>query len=171
MVKFLVYNQDHWMDSLTQKQIDDKGLQVKYNRRYQRGDFIEVRKDGSKMCGLEPNSFALINVPISISEAKQYLISRYEEITREVDRPKLDYLEDKKVKIFKYDSTIIEEYKVPTEIPDIGTADIDWVKLRGIVDRVDRRRKYRLNMSGIILDVNKEVTLTLPQFNSLRVMK
>ncbi len=171
MVGFLVYNQDHWMDSLTQKQIDDKGLQVKYNRRYQRGDFIEVRKDGKGMVGLEPQSFALVEVPISISEAEQYLISRYEEITREVDRPKADYLENKKVKIFKYDPTIIEEYKVSTEVPILGIVDIDWVKLRGIVDRVDRRRKYRLNMSGIVLDVNKETALTLSQFNSLRVMK
>ena len=51
MAEFLIYNKDHWMDSLTQGQIrgytkNNPNFMDKYNARYQRGDIVEVREDG-----------------------------------------------------------------------------------------------------------------------------
>ncbi len=49
--EFLIYNKDHWMDALTQTQIDEyvqkyPNFMDKYDARYQRGDIVEVRPDG-----------------------------------------------------------------------------------------------------------------------------
>ena len=78
MAEFLVYNQEHWMDKLTQQEIDEHetkqdGFQAKYDRRYQKGDIVEIRPDGKGMVGLEPESFALVSIPgMSVAEAEQY---------------------------------------------------------------------------------------------------
>jgi hypothetical protein len=52
MAEFLIYNRDHWMDSLTPEQIAehkkrDENFQAKYDARYQRGDIVEVRENGA----------------------------------------------------------------------------------------------------------------------------
>ena len=49
--EFLIYNKDHWMDSLTPEQLVEyvkkyPNFQAKYDARYQRGDIVEVREDG-----------------------------------------------------------------------------------------------------------------------------
>ncbi len=51
MAEFLIYNKDHWMDSLSTAEIiervkDNEHFQAKYNARYQRGDIVEVQPDG-----------------------------------------------------------------------------------------------------------------------------
>ncbi len=168
MAEFLVFNVIGI--TLLQTEIDeritrDKYFQNKYNARNQLGDLIEAREDDFGMAGKEPQFFSIIKVPtLSIEDAKIYVSARYEEITIELERPKLDYLE-KPTLDFKYVPTITREYKVPTDVPELGIVDIDWVTLSGIVDRLDRRSKYWLDMSKIVLS-NKEATLTIAQFNS-----
>lgn len=51
MAEFLIYNKDHWMDSLSVEQVAERiaeksTFEVKYRSRYQRGDIVEVRPDG-----------------------------------------------------------------------------------------------------------------------------
>lgn len=75
--EFLIYNKDHWMDSLTQKQIDDHivkdpQFQRKYDARFRKGDVVEIRKDGVGMVGLEPESFALIKTSMSFEAAQMF---------------------------------------------------------------------------------------------------
>ena len=50
MAEFLIYDKDHWMDKLNQKEYDklmahSHGSE-KYLARYQKGDIVEVREDG-----------------------------------------------------------------------------------------------------------------------------
>lgn len=83
MAEFLLYNKDHWMDALSQAEIDahianNKHFQQKYDSRYQKGDVIEVRNDGywtdGKRKGFGAPTFALMTVPgMSLEEAKKYV--------------------------------------------------------------------------------------------------
>ena len=82
MAEFLIYNKEHWMDSLTEEQIKEyiakrpKFLEG-YEARYQRGDVVEVRPDGywtgEKAKKYRKDAFLMVSVPgISFEEAKQY---------------------------------------------------------------------------------------------------
>ncbi len=153
MAEFLIYCKEHWMDSLTQKEIDaqvakNSHFMDKYDARYQRGDIVEVQPDGfwgkAPKHGWNKKIFALIKAPsVDFKDAKYYMEARYKEVTIEKDVPKLDYLQIPR-QDFKYDPEIIEEYTKPTEIPELGIVDIDWVKLSGIIDQMDRRRRYAI---------------------------
>ncbi|MHC4704494.1 MAG: hypothetical protein ACYTFQ_28425 [Planctomycetota bacterium] len=51
MAEFLIYDKDHWMDSLTPQQIAQHrkrhtNFQAHYDARYQKGDIVEVRENG-----------------------------------------------------------------------------------------------------------------------------
>ena len=94
MAEFLVYNQDHWMDSLTQNQIDEhiaknpKFVKKKYNPRDQKGDIIEIRPDGywtdGKRKGFGSHAFALVTVPgLSYGDAKHYTKQLFDDIYKE----------------------------------------------------------------------------------------
>ena len=145
MAEFLIYNKEHWMDTPSKQRPDltgyenvirkineDTELNVitrteklgnvfqKYNRRYQPGDIVEVRKDGKGMCGLEPESFALIEVPISFEIAQEYMQSD---------------------KVINEPCTILH------------------------------RRKYWLDISGIVLNKDKIATIDLVTFNSILKVK
>jgi len=82
MAELLIYDKDHWMDSLTEEQIaklvsENKEFQSKYDERYQRGDVIEVRPDGywtgEKAKGFNRNAFRVISVPNISRENLEYL--------------------------------------------------------------------------------------------------
>ena len=45
---------------------------MKHDSRSLIGDIVEVREDGRGMCGLEPESFALIKVSMDMETAKSY---------------------------------------------------------------------------------------------------
>ncbi len=153
MAEFLVYAKKHWMDDLTQTEIDAQIAKNphfidKYNKRYQWNDIVEVQEDDywgdAPKHGWNKKIFALIKAPrTKLKDAGHYMDARYREVTIEIDVPELDYSENPK-RNFKYDPVIIEEYTKSTKIPDLGIVDIEWVKLRGIVDEVDRRRKYAI---------------------------
>ena len=168
MAEFLVYCTKHWMDNLTQADIvvqvakSPKHFMDKYNARYRWDDFAEVQEDGywgdAPKHGWNKKIFALIKAPrTKLKDAQHYIDERYKEVTVEIDVPKLDYLEDIKVGFFKYDSTIIEEYTKPTEIPELGTIDVDWVKLSGIIDEMDKRRRYAIMTH---LEPGQEIEIT-----------
>ena len=82
MAEFLLYNKDHWMDALSQADINEhiaknKHFQQKYDSRYQKGDVVEVRPDGywtdGTRKGFGSNSFALLTIPgMSLEDAKKY---------------------------------------------------------------------------------------------------
>ena len=171
MAEFIVFNVDGI--TLTQVEVNeritrDANYQKKYNARNQKGDIIEARVNGFGMAGKEPEHFALIKVPdLDIKTAKDYVGSRYEEVVETYDFPKAKYTEENAEKYFNRSVSVKKEYKVPTDVPILGTVDIDWVELEGVVDKMDRRSKWYLNMGSIILDKEKTATLTLTQFNNL----
>lgn len=82
MAEFLIYNKEHWMDALTQEQLDGyvqkyPKFMDKYNARNQRGDVVEVRPDGywtgSKAPGYDKSVFLLVTVPgLKFDDAKKY---------------------------------------------------------------------------------------------------
>ena len=67
-MELLIYNKEHWMDSLTQEEITEQSktnehFMEKYNSRYQRGDIVEVREDGYwDQRGFNKNAFAVVRV-------------------------------------------------------------------------------------------------------------
>lgn len=72
MAEFLIYNKNHWMDALSKEQIEEyikryPNFQAKYDARYQRGDIVEVRKDGFYTSTLKGDlsrwSFRVVCVP------------------------------------------------------------------------------------------------------------
>jgi len=174
MAKFLVFNTVTKLDIMAQIEIDeritrDRNFQKKYNARSQLGDIVEARRPGKGLCGKEPQIFALVDVPeIPFEDAWDYVDHRYEEVVLDRDVPKEVYTERHTIGIFKYDPTIIKEYKKLTNIPELGNINIniDWITLSGIVDKVDRYQKFYLDMSKISLDDKKETTLTKTQFLS-----
>ncbi|MCP4648833.1 MAG: hypothetical protein GY853_01955 [PVC group bacterium] len=119
-------NQDKITDSvLTPSQKIEKQVQLtqKYDARSQQGDIVEIRKDDAKLCGKEPLSFALIDVPeIKFEEA-----------------------------VKKYHGALIEE--------------VEGRKY------LKRQAKSSLDISGIILNKEKEATINLEQFNNLLTEK
>lgn len=172
MAGLLVVNLINKLNNITQTEIDerisrDRNFQRKYDARSTLGDIVEARKDGIGLCGKEPSIFALIIVPsISFKDAWDYVDYRYEEIIYKTDMPKEAYAERHAMEVYKYEPTVTKEYKVPTNIPELGNViiDIDWVTLTGTIDEIDRYQKYYLDMSKIILDDKKEAVLTEMQF-------
>ena len=100
MVELLIYNQLHWMDLpskgnpgmtgyerrdalidtdsmlTTQQKIEKKlALTVKHNARFQPGDIVEARRDGRPRGKLEEESFAFLQIPITLKEAVGYTVS------------------------------------------------------------------------------------------------
>ena len=82
MTEFLIYNKDHWMDALDQKQLDEycmkhSNFMQKYNARYQRGDIVEIHEDGfwtgANAKGFDKSAFRMLSVPgMSLKDAQQY---------------------------------------------------------------------------------------------------
>ncbi len=83
--ELLTYDMDNWMDSLTQKQIDehnnkDADFQRQYDAREQRGDIIEVRPDGYwtgyggyPAKGFDHNAYRVIALPgVAVKDVKHY---------------------------------------------------------------------------------------------------
>lgn len=118
MAEFLIYDKDHWMDSLTQKQINDNekehpGFKDKYNRRYQRGDIIEVQEDGfwtQKRAGFGSHAFSLIVVPgLLLETALQF--TRPLEDTTDPDNPIVTYRRKFQVNMSQFN---FDENKIAT---------------------------------------------------------
>jgi len=86
-IELLVYNKDHWMDSLTEKQLSEKDslFLLKYNARYQYGDIIEVRSMGywgaAPKHGFNKSAFVVLKVSdIIFKDATHYTDSKYDTI-------------------------------------------------------------------------------------------
>lgn len=71
-MELLIYNKEHWMDSLTERELanmvkDDPKFQIKYDSRYQKGDIVEVREDGywtgKRAKGFNKDAFLVISRP------------------------------------------------------------------------------------------------------------
>ena len=64
MAEYLIFNKDHWMDSLTQEYLDTKDIKFieKYDARYQRGDIVEQRENGywTTGKGFNKNAFVVV---------------------------------------------------------------------------------------------------------------
>lgn len=82
MAEFLIYNKDHWMDSLTKEQLDEyvkkyPNFMDKYNARMEKGDVVEVRPDGywtgPKAPGYDKSIFLMVTKPgLLFVDAKHY---------------------------------------------------------------------------------------------------
>lgn len=74
----LIYKGPHWMDELSQAEIDkrvkqDKDFQAKYDARYQPGDVVEVREDGAVVTDNERTKFNVVAVPHQKKSDVDYL--------------------------------------------------------------------------------------------------
>ena len=71
MAELLIYNKEHWMDKLTPNQIKGyikkyPNFQAKYDRRYQKGDIVDVKEDGFFTKTLSSNNkypFRIVIIP------------------------------------------------------------------------------------------------------------
>ena len=66
MAEFLIYKGPNWMDSLKPSEVNKMNWQRKrgYARRFQRGDIVETREDGTfKDIWNENSKFYLLKVP------------------------------------------------------------------------------------------------------------
>ena len=72
MADLLIFDKEHYMDSWTPVELanrikDDPTIEEKYNRRYQKGDVIEVRPDGYwsgiKGRNFDKNCFCVVSIP------------------------------------------------------------------------------------------------------------
>lgn len=77
MAEFLIYNTDHWMDSvpLEKREKWNSIMLAKYDARYRKGDIVEVYSDGRCTEKPSPNSkFVVIKVPgLSFKDAKHLM--------------------------------------------------------------------------------------------------
>ncbi len=139
MAEFLIYDQDNWMDvpskdrpdlrgykNVERKILEESGLtierrteklgqhDIKYMRRYQRGDPIEARQDSGPRGNKEEASFIFLQVlGLSLKDAKVYC-----------------------------------------------------------AQRIDKRRSYYIDLTGLVIDEHKTASLSISQFNSrLKVKK
>lgn len=89
MAEYLVYNKVHWMDKLALAEVEiqislDPDFAMKYLRRYQKGDVIEVRPDGywtgAELREFDKDTFLVISKPGEIDY--KYLLS-HKEISKE----------------------------------------------------------------------------------------
>jgi len=84
MVEFLIKAKDHWMDSLTEKEVENLSKEEKegYDARSQKGDVIVVKPDGWKWGKSEclPD-FIIVKVPgMNMKDAKKYEDPLLEEV-------------------------------------------------------------------------------------------
>lgn len=96
MADLLIFDKDHYMDSWTSVELtnrikDDPTIEEKYNRRYQKGDVIEVRPDGywsgDKGRNFDKNCFCIINV--SNDAMMGFDTPLYDTLTLPEDNPKI----------------------------------------------------------------------------------
>lgn len=80
MADFLIRNNEHWMDRLTQAEVQeriakDPSFEESYKTRYQRGDVIEIGKDGHWADTQHGGGkFLIIRVPfLPFEQAKTYM--------------------------------------------------------------------------------------------------
>ena len=86
MAEFLVYDKDQHLDKYSPASISlmSDNMQLAYNRRYQRGNIIQVREDGyyrqfdnseedKNRKGWNRKAFSVISVPIKLKDAEQYV--------------------------------------------------------------------------------------------------
>ena len=112
MAELLVRAKPHWMDSLTQAEVDAMKPEQKdsYNARTQIGDIIVVRPDGWQW-GKEENlpNFVVIKLPnISIEQVKKYEETLSEQFTDTNGRLLTRLLKHRKYQLPKI---VIEGYK------------------------------------------------------------
>jgi len=68
-MELLIFNKEHWMDKLTEEEIKEyekkyPNFREKYERRYRKGDIIEVREDGYfDKHGFNKKAFAVLKIP------------------------------------------------------------------------------------------------------------
>ncbi len=109
------------------------------------GDIIAIRDEDKGWGKAEgPPEYIRLKIAGKAEDLQHYVKPKYKEIYREYDCPLLDFSEGKTIGMFKYDAEVLEEYTVPTEVPELGIVNIDWVRIKGIVDDIDIRRRYHV---------------------------
>jgi hypothetical protein len=72
MAEFLIYDKNHWMDTLNASEMEEmrqkySNWDQKYLARYQRGDIVEVRPDGfwtgPTARGFNQEAFRVVSIP------------------------------------------------------------------------------------------------------------
>lgn len=161
MAEMYVYKGSHWMDALTQEQIDvfvakNKHFMDRYNARWRPGDVVQVMKDG-EFWDTEKNDWRFENHnpklmfvkldSINYEDAmakypKSYkAISSHEEVctaTREKYNKDIRLLGH-----FAEDPIIVREF---TEYDEKLGQDVPMVELRGRIWNMKARRKIRLKI-------------------------
>jgi len=100
MADFMIYWQDHWMDSMTPIELEERiqenpDFLRKYQARYQRGDFVGVFESGRVADTQHGGSFVIVKMP-NIS-----LMSGIEQVGHLVIPDGLDENNEPKTKLVK----------------------------------------------------------------------
>ncbi|MEO5366075.1 MAG: hypothetical protein H7831_06920 [Magnetococcus sp. WYHC-3] len=79
MAELLVFNREHWMDKLDEKQLAAyvekyPKFMDKYNARTQKGDIVQIEDDGHFKNGYDKRSFDLVIIKDKTKKELQYLI-------------------------------------------------------------------------------------------------
>ena len=131
MAEFLVYNTNHWMDSVPAKKREkwNDNMLAKYYARYQKGDIIEIYSDG--MCTERPSP----NSKFIIVKVKDLLFEDTIHLT----------------------DAITETVTVPISVknPNGGDDIIEFNEVTTIL----KRRRYR--MTSDITDIPTEIKIVL----------
>lgn len=83
-VDLLLYKGPHWMNALAPEQIaqrvaENPKFQAKYDRRYRKGDIVEVRPGGSWTGRSEKTPFYTVTITgLSVEAAKKYMKPLYD---------------------------------------------------------------------------------------------
>lgn len=141
MAELLVYNKDHWLDKLTQAEIDEyvkkygEEWLAKYNRRYQRGDIVEVRPDGYfDKHGFNKKAFIVVKVGDNTVKVKdiEYLAKPLVEIKNAgTDYQQITVLKKRRYNIDTSKLSLTDNKTQVSRITDISVIDKDSI---GVVD-------------------------------------
>ena len=135
MAELLVYNKEHWMDKLTQTEIDgyvkkygDEWL-AKYKRRYQKGDIVEVRPDGYfDKHGFNKKAFIVVKVGNNTVKLKdaEYLAKPSVEIKNAgTDYQQITVLKKRRYNIDTSKLSLTDNKAQVSKITDIKVTDKD----------------------------------------------
>lgn len=118
MCEFIVYKKDHWMDALPIDEVmerisADPRFGEKYARRYQKGDYVEIREDGYwsgiNGKGYNKDAFDLVIYPgISVDDMKHLVEPDVEILNEGKEDEEINTLKRRRYKLSIKDVPLVD---------------------------------------------------------------
>ena len=149
MAEFLIYNKDHWMDIPSKDRPDLRGYK-NVERKILEDSALSIEQRTKKL-GLHEMKYTA-----------RYQRNDFVEARR--DNGPRGKLEEASFAFLQVPSINLKDGKQYV-VPDVDLSDVDHPFIL-------KRRKHYMNMTGLVLDEHKNVSLTNAEFNSrLKVKK